>query len=183
MRVAVVFESMMGNTHAVADAIAVGAGTVPGTEVVLCRSAAELLDDPIDLHVDLLVVGTPTHFFGMPGERSRRMWVDGQFRAERRGRLGAPLEPGAAGPGVREWIEGLPEAEPGSSAATFDTRLDKPLAGGAGPRIARRLRSLGYDLVTEPEGFVVEDMEGPLRPGELERARAWAERLPLKAMA
>jgi hypothetical protein len=62
---------------------------------------------------------------------------------------------------------------PGARAAAFDTRLDKPLAGGAAPRIARRLARLGYRLAADPEGFIVEDMAGPLRAGELERARAW----------
>lgn len=54
------------------------------------------------------------------------------------------------------------------------TRLDRPLAGGAAPRIARALRRLGYELVAAPEWFIVEDMAGPLRAGELERATAWA---------
>jgi hypothetical protein len=47
------------------------------------------------------------------------------------------------------------------------------MAGGAANGIARRLRHRGYEMVAPPAGFIVEDVEGPLRPGELERARAW----------
>jgi hypothetical protein len=28
-------------------------------------------------------------------------------------------------------------------------------------------------LVAEPEGFIIEDTEGPLRAGESDRAKAW----------
>lgn len=173
MHVMVVFESMMGNTRELAEAIADGFRATPGVEVT-CTSGADLLDDPTEVDADLLVVGAPTHFLGMPGERTRHLWVEGKARAERRGSPGADVEAEAAKPGVKEWVDQLPEAPRGSLAAAFDTRLDKPLAGGAAPRIARRLKNAGYDMVVDPEGFVVEDMEGPLRAGELERARAWA---------
>jgi hypothetical protein len=32
---------------------------------------------------------------------------------------------------------------------------------------------MGYDLIAEPEGFIIEGTEGPLRAGEPDRARAW----------
>ncbi len=83
------------------------------------------------------------------------------------------VEPGATGPGVREWFRGLPHAPVGSLGAAFDTRGEVRMAGGAANGIARRLRHHGYELVAPPAGFIVEDVEGPLRPGELERARAW----------
>ena len=35
------------------------------------------------------------------------------------------------------------------------------------------LRHHEYDLVAEPEGFIMEGTEGPLRAGEPERARIW----------
>jgi hypothetical protein len=47
------------------------------------------------------------------------------------------------------------------------------MAGGAAHGIARRLRRHGYELVAEPEGFIIEDTEGPLRAGESDRAKAW----------
>jgi hypothetical protein len=40
--------------------------------------------------------------------------------------------------------------------------------------IASRLRHHGYKVVTEPEGFLIQDNgEGPLKTGEQVRARAW----------
>ena len=55
--------------------------------------------------------------------------------------------------------------------------LRSPMAGGAAHGIARRLRKHGYHLVSDPEGFVVEDADGPLRAGELERAKQWGVQL------
>jgi selenocysteine lyase/cysteine desulfurase len=48
--------------------------------------------------------------------------------------------------------------------------------GQAARGIARRLRRLGIDVIAT-ESFLVEDMEGPLEAGELERARAWGAEL------
>ena len=46
--------------------------------------------------------------------------------------------------------------------------------GYAAGRIANRLERKGGHLAAEPEGFIVEDSEGPLKKGELERAAIWA---------
>lgn len=86
-------------------------------------------------------------------------------------------EPGAEGPGVRDWLHRVPKAARGRRAAAFDTRVDHRMAGGAAPAIARRLGRSGYELAAEPEGFIVEDTDGPLREGELGRAREWGRRL------
>ena len=87
------------------------------------------------------------------------------------------LTAGAAGPGVSEWLSGLPAISTGCRAAAFDTRLSYPLAGGAASPIARRLRRLGYRVGAEPQGFVVKAAQGPLNTGEQERARAWGATL------
>jgi hypothetical protein len=87
-----------------------------------------------------------------------------------------PVEPGAEGPGVREWLQALPKVR-GVKAAAFDTRGAVRMAGGAAHGIARKLRGHGYDLAAEPEGFIIEDTEGPLRDGERDRAKAWAAEL------
>jgi hypothetical protein len=46
--------------------------------------------------------------------------------------------------------------------------------GFAAERIAAQLKKAGGNLIVSPEGFFVEDTEGPLKPGELERAAEWA---------
>jgi hypothetical protein len=51
------------------------------------------------------------------------------------------------------------------------------VTGSAAKGIAKRLRQDGYELVAEPESFVVDDSDGPLHAGELERARAWGRSL------
>jgi hypothetical protein len=39
------------------------------------------------------------------------------------------------------------------------------------------LQAKGYQLVARPEGFIVTGKYGPLRKGELDRARQWGEQL------
>ena len=64
MKTLVVYESMFGNTRAVAEAIAEGLGSA---EVVEVSAAPVVL--PVDL--ELLVVGGPTHVHGMSRRRTR----------------------------------------------------------------------------------------------------------------
>lgn len=170
MRVVVVYESVFGNTADVAAAVADGVAQARPDAVVECL--------PVDAagvpNADLLVVGGPTHFLGLTSERSRGMQESFQPAAAAQGR--PPATTGTRD-GVREWLDSLPAAVPGRRAAAFDTHLDKLLAGSAARRIAKRLRHKGYTLAAEPEGFVVEDMTGPSRAGELDRARAWGATL------
>ena len=63
----------------------------------------------------------------------------------------------------------------GASAA-FHTGVRGPL-GSAAPAIAEALEQAGYAWVAKPVGFVVTGRFGPLRDGELERARAWGAEL------
>jgi hypothetical protein len=47
------------------------------------------------------------------------------------------------------------------------------MVGAAAKGIAHRLERHGYELVAEPEGFLIVGDEGQLKDGERERARAW----------
>jgi flavodoxin len=166
MSVLVVYESVYGNTRAVAEAIADGLG---GADLVPAHEAANRGQD-----AQLLVVGGPTHMHGMTTTRSRKVAVE----AVHKGGDGHAAEPDAAEePGLRTWIDDLPDAG-GAPAAAFDTRADKPpwLTGAASRGIAKRLRRRGYEVLGT-ESFLVEDSEGPLAEGELERARAWGAEL------
>ena len=161
MAVVVVYESMYGNTHAVADAIAAGIGD--GAEVRSVHEAGSLSGD-----VDLLVVGGPTHMHGLSSGMTRKMSANA---AKEDGH--AAIEPSATeGDGLRAWLHSLGEAS--CRAAAFDTRLDRSphLTGSAARGIARRLRRHGYS-VAATESFFVDDAEGPLADGELDRARKW----------
>ena len=114
------------------------------------------IDEGMDLDADLLVVGAPTHAFGLsrPGTRED---------AHHRG--GALLTTG-----VREWLDAATEAH--LKVATFDTHI-RHVPGAASSKAAKRLRALGCGVLVDPEKFYVKDADGPLLPGELDRARAW----------
>lgn len=165
MSAIVVYESIYGNTRAIAQAVGEGLG---GAALLSVSDAAQGLEPS-----EILVVGGPTHMHGLASMRSRTMAVEA---AEEDG--STHVEPGAAdGPGLRGWLRGLSHGD-GAYAASFDTRLDKsPLLTGVAARgIARRLRSRGFEILGT-ESFLVEEGEGPLVDGELERARAWGASL------
>jgi hypothetical protein len=168
MRVVVIYESMYGNTHAIADAVAEGARERGADALVQPVTAA----DAVLAGADLLVVGGPTHMHGLSSDLSRRAAAEAAKEDDH------PLDPSATeGPGLRTWLRRLDDGD-GRPAAAFDTRADKAaaLTGSAARGVARRLRRRGYDVVGR-ESFLVEDSEGPLADGELERARTWGSEL------
>jgi hypothetical protein len=163
MRALVVYESAFGNTEKVARAIQEGLTShVPTGTVEVGGAAREFEDD-----VDLLVVGGPTHAFGMSRDSTRR---DAAKKADR--------EPVSKGQGIREWLAGVQGQAP-RLAAAFDTRFKKPrlITGSAARGAERRLRELGCQISAPAESFFVAGTAGPLLDGELERARRWGERL------
>jgi hypothetical protein len=177
MDVVIVYESVFKNTHAIAEAIADG---IRGADTNARATCLHLSDatPAVAAAADLLVVGGPTHMHGMSSGLSRRMGVKSETKtAAEADRAPTEHEPDAEGPGLREWFHQLPEASDGKVAAAFDTRIDNRHAGGAANGISRRLRHHGYSLVAQPEGFLVEDMAGPLAEGELSRAAAWGAAL------
>jgi hypothetical protein len=161
MRAVVVYESMFGNTERVARAIGQGLEALGNVQVIEVNEAPAHLDD-----IDLLVVGGPTHAFGMSRARTRE---DAGRQAE--GRLVSQHL------GIREWLPTLPSAA--VAAAAFDTRVAKVrrLPGSAARGAARLLSRHRYRLVVPPESFYVDDVTGPLLQGELDRAREWGNTL------
>ena len=166
MRALVVYESMFGNTHAVARHIAEGIESAADTTVVPVHDAtAEAV-----AAADLLVVGGPTHVHGMSSKRSREGAIE---MAKQDDEL--ELDPDAYGDGLRDWFDEFSEdAGAGRLAAAFDTRVHATtlLTGQASKGIAKRLRSHGFELVVDVESFFV-DKSNHLEPGEADRATAW----------
>jgi hypothetical protein len=157
VKVWIIVESMFGNTREVADRIASGIRVAaPQAQFVFWNASAAPAAIPED--VSLLVVGAPTHAFGLPRRATRE-------EAVKRGSTAQTSR------GVREWLDEVGLATPRLPAACFDTRVDRRFVpGSAAWVVARRLRRLGCRLVSDPMTFYVEDTAGPLRPEETDRA-------------
>ena len=152
MKQLVVYDSAFGNTKAIARAIGDALGDT--AQIVWAVGTDVSVFDG----ADLVVVGSPTQG-GRPTSAIARL------------------------------LDELPEgALAGLQTAAFDTRFAPEtqgigirflmrLIGYAAPRIARQLRSKGGSALVEPEGFIVEKKDGPLKQGELERAARWAAAL------
>ena len=164
MRTLVVYESMYGNTHQVAEAIGRGLAGSGDVTVVPVHEATPALVAA----ADLLVVGGPTHAHGMTREASRQSAVEAAGKPDR----ALELDPAAPGEGLREWFEHVTGA--GRPAAAFDTRVHMPaaLSGRAAKGIGKSLRHHGFAEVIDPESFLV-TKETTLEAGELNRAEEW----------
>jgi Flavodoxin len=167
MKALVVYESMWGNTEEVARAIAAGLSesfSVEMTEV----SSAPVHPGP---EYSLIVVGGPTHAFSMSRPTTR---ADAHARGAQHGEDVA---------GVREWLERLPTAQRGQAVATFDTKVGKMrrLPGSAAKSAAKAASRHGYRRPVFVESFYVQDTEGPLLDGELDRATEWGREVAAAA--
>lgn len=159
----VVYESMFGNTYKIAEAVADGLALTMKVEVVEVGSAPTTLDG----EVDLLVVGGPTHAFGMSRPSTR------QSAAEQAKR---PLV--SQGNGLREWLGSVRTGSARLAAVAFDTRISKPRLPGSAARAAgKRLRRQGLRIAAPATSFYVVGTQGPPVSGEIERARMWGEQL------
>lgn len=170
MKAVVVYESMYGNTHLVADAIATGLRTDAVDDVTV----APVDDVPTELlaSADLVVVGGPTHAHGLSRESTRKAAIDAASKPD----SDLSVEPDAEGPGLRDWFDALDRLS--TKAAAFDTRIDAPapLTGRASKGIAKRLRHHGCTVIVEPESFLV-TKQNHLVDDEATHARNWGVRL------
>ena len=150
MKALIVYDSLYGNTEKIAKAI--GDGISGDVEILPANkvNVSELKG------LDLLIAGSPTHG-------------------------------GRPSPTMAELLNKIPaNGLKGTKVAAFDTRFEKSGHGiglrllmtvinFAAGRIAEALKKKGGTQVVEPEGFFVEGKEGPLKEGELERAKEWAK--------
>jgi flavodoxin len=174
MRAVIIYESMYGNTHAIANAI--GKGLALGNEVTVipvAEATPELLDG-----AGLVVAGAPTHVHGMSGARSRQAAAE----AAQKDGSGLALEPHAQGPGLRDWFGTVGQIHGGSAA--FDTRIDGPamVTGRASKAIAKLLGRHGLTEIAPAQSFLV-TKDNHLRPGEEDRAEQWGRELAAKLPA
>jgi hypothetical protein len=155
MKVVVVYESHWGNTAAVARAIADGYG--PPAQVLTTDEAspAAVAD------ADLIIAGAPVMAFSLPSDRMLATLV---------GDKKAPSPPDMSHPSMRSWLDQLPVGH--GRSAQFETGL-RWSPGGATGAIGHKLEQAGYKRLGRSQRFVVKGSYGPLREGELERARRW----------
>lgn len=163
MQAVVVYESFFGNTAAVARAIADGIGP---------DAAAMTTDDAtadVVAQADLVVVGAPVLGFRLPTDAVRA----GLLRE-----TGAPTPPDTAHRSMRAWLEGVPKGK--ARVAAFETRFRFSPGGSIGT-ITHELERAGYRPVAKGQKFLVTGKYGPLKTGELQRARQWGVELATAA--
>lgn len=142
----VIYDSIYGNTKLIAEAIvkSISANII---------NINDLKNSDLD-NLDLLVIGSPT----LGGQATQK---------------------------IQQFAKDLPkEFFKNTKVAIFDTRfLEKDLnfalkllvktIGYAAPKIAKVLSNKSAKIIVSPEGFIVKGKEGPLAPGELDRAKDW----------
>jgi flavodoxin len=160
MKAIVVYESHWGNTEAVARAIAEGIGL--GAEA---RTTDQALSAAV-AEADLIVAGAPVIAFGLPRDSMRDQIAAGGEKA--------PRPPDVSHPLLRTWLDELPAGK--GWCAAFETRIWWSPRGATGT-IESKLRKAGYRWAGKSERFIVDGAYGPLKDGELDRARAWGATL------
>lgn len=168
MNALVVYESIWGNTAALARAVGQGIGlnskVLPTSDATPEQAAS----------TDLLVLGAPMHSFGLPELRSIERVRDTDESGHSPAELAITL--------MIDWLATLPPGA-GRPAAVFETSIESLVGEGGAAAALRALDAAGYRLIDVPVCFVVERLPvdtGPgswIRPGELERAQRWGSRL------
>ncbi len=159
----VVYESMFGGTRQIAEAVADGLMRSMRCTLVEVSGAPTV----VDKDVDLLVIGAPTHAFGLSTPDTRH--------AAQKETSTPVISPDL---GIREWLAALVVLSPQTRTAAFDTHVKQRwVPGSAAHKIARALAHKGLTPAQEPVSFRVDGTTGPLLDGELTRAREWGAAL------
>lgn len=160
MKAIVVYESHWGNTAAVARAIAEGIGPEARAMSTDEATPAAIAES------DLIVAGAPLLGFSLPTEAMLKN-IAGSAATN-------PVAPDVSHPSLRSWLDALPAGH--GRAAAFETRIWWS-PGSAAKAILSKLEGHGYRAAGPAQRFVVQGKYGPLRDGELERAKAWGAEL------
>ncbi|MFO7891912.1 MAG: flavodoxin family protein [bacterium] len=156
MKSLIVYDSYFGNTEKVAQEIGNSLGSQK--EVAVCREKEVTAEHWKDLN--LLVVGSPTRAF-------------------------------SPSPAIKKFLKSIPKNNlKGIRVAAFDTRISeeevdskllsflvKLFGYAAKPILQKMVKKGGEPAPVSPEGFMVQDTEGPLREDELQRAAEWGKQI------
>lgn len=153
MKTLVIYDSYFGNTEKVAKTIHETLKEKHSCKIYKAdQFKKEYLKD-----IELLIVGSPTRAF-RPTENLTKLIKDIPHK----------------------YMENI-------KIATFDTRIDEntinskilpffmKIFGYAAKPLEKSLKAKGGVVVNENIGLIVEDTEGPLREGEIERVKEWVE--------
>jgi hypothetical protein len=160
VKAVVVYESLWGNTAAIARAIAEGIG--PEARALSTTEASA----EATAGADLIVAGAPLLGFRLP--------TDGMRTSIGRDPKHAKTPPNLSCPSLRSWLAALPKAN--GRCAAFETRV-KWSPGSATGAIIKALENAGYRRIDKDLPFIVKGTYGPLADGEVERAKAWGTEL------
>ncbi len=158
MNILIVYETLYGNTEKIAQAVQEGIGS---THTVRCIKAADAKPDDLE-QIDFLIIGSPTHG-GWYSQDTKTFFVSIPENSLQN------LPAAAFDTGTTKEGEG------------FFTRAIINLFGYAASRMAKELIQKGVRLIAA-ETFFVHGKEGPLKAGEIERARTWASSLMQKVL-
>jgi flavodoxin len=150
MKTLIICDSYFGNTQKIAEAIS---NAIPKSKLINVKDFKQ--EDLKD--IELLIVGSPTRAFS-PSENTTA------------------------------FLKTLPELG-NIKVGAFDTgispddisskilKLFIKLFGYASPKISKALIKKGGIKILEPETFFVQENEGPLKEGEIERAKDWVKKI------
>lgn len=153
MRIAVIFDSVFGNTAQIASAIGDALAAGNETQLLTMEQAKTLALDAWDM----VIVGSPTRGFRPTPATSEFLESLPRAKSVRAAAFDTRMALEDIHPAPLRWV-----VEAGGYAAD---RIDTQLTGK------------GFERAGEPTGFYVAGTEGPLKPEELERARNWARTL------
>lgn len=147
MNTLIIYDSKFGNTQTIAQAMAKTLGEQGHVVHLVQAEKADAFNLVNATDIELLIIGGPTQIHGVSPAMKALLNI---------------IPPNA--------LRGLP-------TVCFDTRYDSArwISGSAGYRMGQQLVDKGAYVVTQPESFFVGQTEGPLQPGELDRAIEWIE--------
>lgn len=155
MKALVIYDSIFGNTEQIAQAIGNAFSSQQAVEVLqVSQVKPEQLTE-----MKLLIVGSPTRGF-RPTPAIKNL-------------LRKILVNGLTGVKVAAFDTRI-------SVNDIDSRIGRFFVNRfdyAAQPIANWLKKKGGELIIAPEGFFVMGTEGPLKEGELERAKEWARQI------
>ncbi|MBN2853617.1 MAG: flavodoxin domain-containing protein [Clostridia bacterium] len=154
MNILIIYDSVFGNTEKVAQELY---DTLKENNKVEIRKV-DKMNTTMVKEIDLIILGSPTRGF-------------------------SPTKP------MTQFVKSLETDNDAMKVAIYDTRIDymqikSRLArnivhkgGYANQKMAKVIKNKGIRVVEPLEAFYVIESEGPLKDGELKRAKDWIEKI------